>query len=93
MNRFNVSPKVWTVFSVYAHTFIGAVTACYMLGNHTPKALVDAGIAAILPVILRWANPADKFPAPQVSLATATAVVNTPAAPVVATPATPAPTA
>lgn len=89
MNRFAISPKVWTVLSVYAHTFIGAVTAAYMLGQHTPKALVDAGVAAILPVILRWANPADQFPAPQPALKAAAATVDAvPAAP--AAPATPA---
>ena len=63
----NISPKVWTVLGTYARAFIAAVVSSYMLGNTSIKALFAAGAAAILPVILRWANPGDQFPAPQAS--------------------------
>lgn len=38
--------------------FAGAVTL-YLAGVSDPKALLGAGLAAVLPVILRWVNPKD----------------------------------
>lgn len=73
--KFNVSPKVYTILGTYARAFIAAVTAQYMLGNTSIKALFAAGMSAILPVILRWANPGDQFPAAQPSMKKAAAVV------------------
>ena len=73
---FNVSPKVWTVLSQWAHIFVGAVTAEYLLHHTTSiKGLLSAGGAAILPLIYRWANPADQFPAPSKALVAADATV------------------
>ena len=76
----NISPKVWTVLGTYARAFIAAVVSSYMLGNTSIKALFAAGAAAILPVILRWANPGDQFPAPQASAKAAADVVTPPKA-------------
>jgi hypothetical protein len=45
--------------SSWARSFIGAALAVYMTGNHDPKAIATAGVAAIAPVILRWLNPND----------------------------------
>lgn len=73
--KFNVSPKVYTILGTYARAFIAAVAAQYMLGNTSIKALFAAGMSAILPVILRWANPGDQFPAAQPSMKKAAAVV------------------
>jgi hypothetical protein len=39
---------------------IAAVLAVYMTGNTSPSDLGKAGIAALIPPIMRWANPADK---------------------------------
>jgi hypothetical protein len=44
----------------YARSFIAASLAVYMAGVTDPKAILSAGIAAILPVLMRWLNPADK---------------------------------
>jgi len=39
---------------------IAAVLAVYMTGNTSPSDLSKAGIAALLPPLMRWANPSDK---------------------------------
>ena len=44
----------------YARSFIAASLAVYMAGVTDPKAIASAGLAAILPVLMRWLNPADK---------------------------------
>jgi hypothetical protein len=44
----------------YGRSFIAASLAVYMAGVTDPKAIASAGIAAILPVLMRWLNPADK---------------------------------
>lgn len=71
----NISPKAYTILGTYARAFIAAVAAQYMLGSTSIKALFAAGVSAVLPVILRWANPGDQFPAPQPSMKKAAAVV------------------
>jgi hypothetical protein len=38
---------------------MAASLAVYMSGNQDPKAIGMAGLAAVLPVILRWLNPKD----------------------------------
>lgn len=43
----------------WARSFMAAALAVYMSGNQDPKAIAGAGLAAILPVILRWLNPKD----------------------------------
>ena len=70
-----ISPKVYTVLGTYARAFIAAVVASYMTGNTSVKALFAAGAASVIPVILRWANPGDQFPAAQPSMKKAAAVV------------------
>lgn len=73
----NISPKVWTVLGTYARAFIAAIVTQYTLGNTSVKALFAAGAASVIPVILRWANPSDQFPAAQPSIKAAAAVVAT----------------
>jgi hypothetical protein len=70
-----ISPKVYTVLGTYARAFIAAMCASYMMGNTSVKALFAAGVSAVLPVVLRWANPGDQFPAPQPSIKKAASVV------------------
>jgi hypothetical protein len=81
----NISPKVWTILGTYSRAFIAAIVTQYTLGNTSIKSLFAAGAASVIPVILRWANPGDQFPAAQPSVKAAAAVVATvdaaPAAP------------
>lgn len=71
----NISPKVWTVLGTYTRAFIAATVTSYAMGNTSIKALFAAGMASIIPVILRWANPVDTFPAPGKGLKAADEVV------------------
>ena len=43
----------------WARSFLAASVAVYMAGVTDPKAIGMAGLAAVLPVILRWLNPKD----------------------------------
>ena len=43
----------------WARSFLAAVIAMYLAGVTDPKALLGAGLAAVLPVVLRWLNPKD----------------------------------
>ena len=43
----------------WARSFAAASLAVYLAGVTDPKAILTAGAAAVLPVILRWLNPKD----------------------------------
>ena len=43
----------------WARSFLAAAVAVYMAGVTDPKAIASAGLAAVLPVNLRWLNPND----------------------------------
>ena len=43
----------------YARSVIAAVAAVASTGNTDPQDLGKAAVAALLPVIMRWANPKD----------------------------------
>ena len=43
----------------WARSFIAASLAVYMAGITDPKAILSAGVAAVLPVLMRWLNPND----------------------------------
>jgi len=43
----------------YARSFLAAVLALWMAGETDPHKLAAAGVAAILPPLLRWLNPND----------------------------------
>jgi CHASE2 domain-containing sensor protein len=65
----NVSPKVWTILSAWFHVFVGGVLTEYIMRHTTSvKGLLSAGIAAIVPLIYRYVNPADTFPHPSTVL-------------------------
>jgi hypothetical protein len=53
-----------TILGTWGRAFTAAILASYMSGFHDPKYLINAGLAAILPVVLRWMNPKDSFPTP-----------------------------
>jgi hypothetical protein len=43
----------------WARSFLAAGIAVYMAGVTDPEAIGMAGLAAVLPVVLRWLNPKD----------------------------------
>jgi len=43
----------------YARSFIAASLAVYLAGVTDPKAILSAGLAAVVPVLMRWLNPKD----------------------------------
>jgi hypothetical protein len=43
----------------WGRSFMAASLACYLAGVTDPTALLNAGLASVLPVILRWLNPND----------------------------------
>ena len=43
----------------WGRSFVAASLALYMAGETDPKKLGAAGLAAILPVVLRWLNSND----------------------------------
>jgi hypothetical protein len=44
----------------WARSFLAAGIAVYMAGVTDPKAIAGAGLAAVLPVVLRYLNVNDK---------------------------------
>ena len=57
--------KLQMILGTWGRAFTAAVLASYLSGYHSPKYLLNAGLAAILPVILRYLNQNDSFPNPQ----------------------------
>ena len=53
MNQYKAIAASW------ARSFLAASIAVYMSGNTDLKAVGSAGLAAVLPVILRYLNPSD----------------------------------
>ena len=53
MDQFKAMAASW------GRSYIAAALAVYMAGGDI-KAMAMGGVAAIVPVILRWLNPADK---------------------------------
>ena len=43
----------------WARSFLAAGIAVYIAGVTDPKAIAGAGLAAVLPVVLRYLNPND----------------------------------
>lgn len=51
--------KLKALLASWARSFLAAAIAVYMAGVTDPKAIATAGVAAVLPVVLRWLNPKD----------------------------------
>jgi hypothetical protein len=51
--------KAKALIASWARSFMAAALALYMAGETDPKTLAMAGVAAVVPVILRWLNPND----------------------------------
>jgi hypothetical protein len=43
----------------YGRSVVGAVVAVYLTGATNPTDYVKAAIAALIPPVMRWANPND----------------------------------
>ena len=43
----------------WGRSFGAAALALYMTGNTDPSDIGKAALAAVLPVLMRWANPSD----------------------------------
>tara|TARA_R110000868_G_scaffold137453_1_gene351021 strand:+ start:480 stop:677 length:198 start_codon:yes stop_codon:yes gene_type:complete len=55
-----MTKQIKALAASYSRTVVAAVLAVYMTGNTSPTDLGKAAIAALLPPLMRWANPADK---------------------------------
>lgn len=55
-----MTKQLKAVAASYSRTVIAAVLAVYMTGNTSPTDLGKAAIAALLPPLMRWANPKDQ---------------------------------
>lgn len=51
--------QIKPMLASYARSFLAASLAVYMAGVTDPKAILSAGVAALLPVLMRWLNPND----------------------------------
>lgn len=51
--------EIKSLAASWARSFLAACTACYIAGVTDPKAIAGAGLAAVLPVVLRYLNPND----------------------------------
>ena len=51
-----------TVGGTYLRAFVAGCGTAYLLGRTQPLDMLKAGIAGVIPVIMRWANPKDSFP-------------------------------
>lgn len=40
--------------------FVAGSVACYLAGVRDPWMLLDAGMAAVLPIVYTWLDPSDK---------------------------------
>ena len=54
-----MSRKWQAALGSYLKIFAAAAIACYLAGVRDPGMLLDAGLAAVLPVIYNALNPAD----------------------------------
>ena len=43
----------------WSRSLLAAALAVYLAGVTDPKAIATAGLAAVLPVLIRWLNPKD----------------------------------
>jgi len=51
--------QIQQLFYSYGRSVVGAVLAVYMTGATNPTDYMKAGIAALIPPLMRWANPND----------------------------------
>ena len=54
-----MSAQTKAMLASYARSVVAAMAAVASTGNTDPQDLAKAAVAALLPVIMRWANPKD----------------------------------
>jgi hypothetical protein len=52
--------QIQSIGASWLRSFLAASLAVYMAGESDPKTIGMAGLAAVLPVIFRFLNPADE---------------------------------
>ena len=55
----NLTPTQKAALLSYLRSVLAAVLAVASTGNYAPDDLVKAAVAALLPPLIRWANPKD----------------------------------
>jgi hypothetical protein len=55
-----MNSKDKAILGSYARSFLTGALTLYMAGETDPRQLIAAGVAAILPPLLRWLNPNDQ---------------------------------
>jgi hypothetical protein len=55
-----LSKKQQAAIQSYARSVLAAVGAVVATGNYNPEDLAKAAVVAVLPPLMRWANPNDK---------------------------------
>lgn len=58
--KIKLSKQQQAALASYARSVIGAVVAVIATGNYSPEDLGKAAVAAMIPPLMRWANPRDK---------------------------------
>lgn len=53
------TPKMKAMLASWARSFVAAALALYTAGETDPSVLLNAGIAAVVPVIVRYFNKKD----------------------------------
>lgn len=51
--------QIQQLFYSYGRSVVGAVLAVYMTGATNSTDYIKAGVAALIPPLMRWANPND----------------------------------
>ena len=51
--------QIQQLFYSYGRSVVAAVLAVYMTGATNPTDYIKAGVAALIPPLMRWANPND----------------------------------
>lgn len=51
-----------TIGGTYFRAFVAGCGTAYLLGKTSLSDIIKAGIAGVIPVVMRWANPKDSFP-------------------------------
>ena len=54
-----MSAQTKAMLASYARSVVAAVAAVASTGNINPQDLAKAAVAALIPVVMRWANPKD----------------------------------
>lgn len=54
-----MTPQAKAMYASYLRSAIGAVAAVIATGNYDLEDLGKAFVAALIPVVMRWANPND----------------------------------